>query len=565
MGFKIMSVVKFVSVALLSAAVLGGFYLMAILGPGRAAPDTYEYVDPNVEGEEILKASERYEKEFEAAAAANERSEEAVALLKKSIAYQEQYIDKAKTLNRAPAQRLTALRTRLHDVEAAPLAETVALLEKKAESAAESDYAQAVEFYKQAYDLQSKINAEYPLSKYKNIERRVVFDRQIKMLQAKPLYLETLELERKAGAALEANDLLAAEKLFESAIDAITKLHSEHPSSIYTDFARLLKLESDLQSLRSGGFAQKIADDEKKAAELIAKKDYIAAADVYSDALENQRSINSLYPKSKHASEEKAREFDRLKAETYSRKYVGEIEAQSELLKKSLSDGNLDAVAQVSENLIRKIEHFVQAFPQSRLLSDETLMRARYINFVSRDIVKIRALIVPNLADAGNGVKMLRTEVSQRLYALVMQENPSRFSDNPDRPVDSATVEEAASFCTRAGWVLGRKVSLPDEQTYRSAIGSLRYADIGEISWNYFNSNGTTHPIATKKPNDRGFYDLLGNVAEYLAQPSDADSARVIGGNAQTAPDSLKDVPVSDFDPKQRNRMVGFRIIVSDK
>ncbi len=565
MGFKIMSVVKFVSVALLSAAVLGGFYLMAILGPGRAAPDTYEYVDPNVEGEEILKASERYEKEFEAAAAANERSEEAVALLKKSIAYQEQYIDKAKTLNRAPAQRLTALRTRLHDVEAAPLAETVALLEKKAESAAESDYAQAVEFYKQAYDLQSKINAEYPLSKYKNIERRVVFDRQIKMLQAKPLYLETLELERKAGAALEANDLLAAEKLFESAIDAITKLHSEHPSSIYTDFARLLKLESDLQSLRSGGFAQKIADDEKKAAELIAKKDYIAAADVYSDALENQRSINSLYPKSKHASEEKAREFDRLKAETYSRKYVGEIEAQSELLKKSLSDGNLDAVAQVSENLIRKIEHFVQAFPQSRLLSDETLMRARYINFVSRDIVKIRALIVPNLADAGNGVKMLRTEVSQRLYALVMQENPSRFSDNPDRPVDSATVEEAASFCTRAGWVLGRKVSLPDEQTYRSAIGSLRYADIGEISWNYFNSNGTTHPIATKKPNDRGFYDLLGNVAEYLAQPSDADSARVIGGNAQTAPDSLKDVPVSDFDPKQRNRMVGFRIVVSDK
>lgn len=565
MGFKIMSVVKFVSVALLSAAVLGGFYLMAILGPGRAAPDTYEYVDPNIEGEEILKASERYEKEFEAAAAANERSEEAVALLKKSIAYQEQYIDKAKTLNRAPAQRLTALRTRLHDVEAAPLAETVALLEKKAESAAESDYAQAVEFYKQAYDLQSKINAEYPLSKYKNIERRVVFDRQIKMLQAKPLYLETLELERKAGAALEANDLLAAEKFLESAIDAITKLHSEHPSSIYTDFARLLKLESDLQSLRSGGFAQKIADDEKKAAELIAKKDYIAAADAYSDALENQRSINSLYPKSKHASEEKAREFERLKAETYSRKYAGEIEAQSELLKKSLSDGNLDAVSQVSENLIRKIEHFVQAFPQSRLLSDETLMRARYINFISRDIVKIRALIIPNLADAGNGVKMLRTEVSQRLYALVMQENPSRFSDNPDRPVDSATVEEAASFCTRAGWVLGKKISLPDEQTYRSAIGSLRYADIDEISWNYFNSSGTTHPIATKKPNDRGFYDLLGNVAEYLAQPSDADSARVIGGNAQTASDAIKDIPVSDFDPKQRNRMVGFRIVVSDK
>lgn len=70
--------------------------------------------------------------------------------------------------------------------------------------------------------------------------------------------------------------------------------------------------------------------------------------------------------------------------------------------------------------------------------------------------------------------------------------------------------------------------------------------------------------MASKKPNDKGFYDLLGNVAEYVMPASDVnfDSISIIGGGAQTSADVMSDIPISKIDPKQRNRMVGFRIVV---
>ena len=71
--------------------------------------------------------------------------------------------------------------------------------------------------------------------------------------------------------------------------------------------------------------------------------------------------------------------------------------------------------------------------------------------------------------------------------------------------------------------------------------------------------------MATKKPNDRGFYDLLGNVGEYvISDDEDAVSGyKIIGGGAQTQTDSMLDLSEFSMDEKQRNRMVGFRIVVS--
>lgn len=40
------------------------------------------------------------------------------------------------------------------------------------------------------------------------------------------------------------------------------------------------------------------------------------------------------------------------------------------------------------------------------------------------------------------------------------------------------------------------------------------------------------------------------------------DSISIIGGGAQTSADVMSDIPISKIDPKQRNRMVGFRIVV---
>ena len=186
---------------------------------------------------------------------------------------------------------------------------------------------------------------------------------------------------------------------------------------------------------------------------------------------------------------------------------------------------------------------------------------------MANNIPQIQKQVLGNLQkiEGFDSVEMLKTEVPQDLFILIMQENPSRDSDNPRKPVDSVTAEEISRFCNRLSWILGRNVSLPSKAQFKAAVGSLRYADLNEISWNNINSGGHTHPVATKKPNDRGFYDLLGNVGEYvISDDEDAVSGyKIIGGGAQTQTDSMLDLSEFSMDEKQRNRMVGFRIVVS--
>jgi formylglycine-generating enzyme required for sulfatase activity len=225
----------------------------------------------------------------------------------------------------------------------------------------------------------------------------------------------------------------------------------------------------------------------------------------------------------------------------------------------------MSQVPETTANLIRKSEHFTKNFPQSKLLPDDILMRLRYIDFMVKDISKVQKLIYSSLnaIEGSKSRKMLKTEVSQELYSIVMQENPSRYSDNLKRPVDSVTLDDAQRFCQRTSWLLGKKVDLPSMADYKTSIGSLRYVDLNDIAWNNMNSGGMTQPVATKKPNDKGFYDLLGNVAEFVKKESSStENIKIIGGGAQTSLDAMTEIPLKDFDPKQRNRMVGFRIVV---
>ncbi|MBQ6534683.1 MAG: SUMF1/EgtB/PvdO family nonheme iron enzyme, partial [Opitutales bacterium] len=332
-------------------------------------------------------------------------------------------------------------------------------------------------------------------------------------------------------------------------------------------FARLMRIESELQSLQSGGLSEKIEGYLKAAKEAEAKGDFLSASESYSDAADCQRNINKLYPKSRLVSEERLRELELRKIETYSWKFAEEIKKQNDVLVKAIRAGDYSAIPETTANLIRKTEHFTKNYPQSKLLPEDMLMRLRYIDFMSRDIGNIQSQIYSLLLPVPSSKaarKMLKTEITQKIYALVMQENPSRFSENELLPVDSVTFDDVNRFCQRVSWLIGYPVELPSEAEYRAAIGSLRYVDIGEISWNNMNSGGKTHAVATKKPNDNGFFDLLGNVSEFVKkEPADvSEMSRIIGGGAQTSADAIGEIPFQQFDPKQRNRMVGFRIIV---
>ena len=563
-----MNFFKAILVIFAAALVLAFFYFLTLLGPGKKVEYDYVYIDPERESKDILKESEMLEDEFEKASLAAKVTEADIEKLRRAIALQEVYIDKARLIDRAPAERLLKLQTRLDDTEAAPLAEIIAELEKKALAAeTEEKDSEAVEIYKQLYDLQSRINTDYPHSKYKDIRKSAQFDSRVKMFLARPMYLKSVEAENAAREALEKGDWATAQLQFEKAIETITQMNSTYPTSVYTDFARLQKLDIELDSLKSSSLAAKINDYLEKARSAEAAGDHILASESYGDAVEVQKELNRLFPKSEHASDEKISDYEKKRVDAYSWKFAKEIVEQDKLLNRALYDGDFEKAKDISLNLLRKSEQFKTNFPRSQTVNDDLILRLRYITFMANNIPLIQKQVLGNLQkiEGFDSVEMLKTEVPQDLFILIMQENPSRDSDNPRKPVDSVTAEEISRFCNRLSWILGRNVSLPSKAQFKAAVGSLRYADLNEISWNNINSGGHTHPVATKKPNDRGFYDLLGNVGEYvISDDEDAVSGyKIIGGGAQTQTDSMLDLSEFSMDEKQRNRMVGFRIVVS--
>lgn len=152
------------------------------------------------------------------------------------------------------------------------------------------------------------------------------------------------------------------------------------------------------------------------------------------------------------------------------------------------------------------------------------------------------------------GYWLFDTPCTQALWQAVMGKNPSRFQ-GPDRPVESVTWNEAEAFLDRInGLIPYLGLSLPTEAQWEYACragtetatyggplglkGSNHAGGLDAIAWyggnsgvgfdlaggcdssdwrekQYPHTRAGTHPVAGKKPNPWGLYDMLGNVWEW--------------------------------------------------
>ncbi len=176
------------------------------------------------------------------------------------------------------------------------------------------------------------------------------------------------------------------------------------------------------------------------------------------------------------------------------------------------------------------------------------------------------------------------------------------FDQTDEHPVVNMSWNDAVAFCNRLSVLEGLRpyyqsgtgtplggdgYRLPTEAEWEYACRagtSTRYSfgdhesSLGKYAWFEHNSKGMTHPVAQKRPNKFGLYDMHGNVSEWCwdcyapdyyhsspivdtTSPPLQDSNRVLrGGGWRSVPRFSRSADRGRNAPDRRHSALGFRV-----
>jgi formylglycine-generating enzyme required for sulfatase activity len=170
-----------------------------------------------------------------------------------------------------------------------------------------------------------------------------------------------------------------------------------------------------------------------------------------------------------------------------------------------------------------------------------------------------------------NKFEIGKTEVTQGQWKAVMGANPSKYDYCGDNcPVDNVSWEDAKHFIKQLNKKTGKEYRLPTESEWESACyanGSSTDefcggADLDKLGWYDMNSGGETKPVAQKKPNALGIYDMTGNVWEWLEDKGDDKlNSRVLRGGSWNSTRDATSGNRSILGAKARMPDTGFRLV----
>ncbi|MDR2929015.1 MAG: SUMF1/EgtB/PvdO family nonheme iron enzyme [Cytophagaceae bacterium] len=126
-----------------------------------------------------------------------------------------------------------------------------------------------------------------------------------------------------------------------------------------------------------------------------------------------------------------------------------------------------------------------------------------------------------------------QTEVTLGLWHAVTGEPKPDWYSGDDFPVSGITLEDVDAFIAKLNKLTGRQYRLPTgiEWQYAFQGGKIfkpatysghNIAD--SAGWYFDNSGGNIQPVATKRPNSLGVYDMSGNVSELCSDGFVMDS-----------------------------------------
>jgi formylglycine-generating enzyme required for sulfatase activity len=119
-----------------------------------------------------------------------------------------------------------------------------------------------------------------------------------------------------------------------------------------------------------------------------------------------------------------------------------------------------------------------------------------------------------------------RYEVTQAQWQARMGNNPSSFRGNPNRPVEQVSWNDIVGFSTATGLRLPTEAeweyscragtTMAIHQSRPRPNGSNSTVYLYNIAWFLGNAGERTHAVGGKDPNGFGFYDMSGNVYEWV-------------------------------------------------
>ena len=463
-------------------------------------------------------------------------------------------------------ERLIEVEQAYHDWQGSRLSRLVTVAERQLAVALENEaYVQALEALDQAYAAQQTINTQYPKSWAKNTQAAVALARRRAHLAAEPLHTLIQQHAADAEAAISVADWVSATQSFEASIQAQMELNEKHRDAPQVSVERLRALQQALENVASQQVERSFKDAIAAAESSFQGGAFSEAAYHYARAREIEVSLVADR-RIRFASE-----IQRLSA--FAQKLQTELSQETwhaivkgmRQMDVRIRSADYEGLAVSMEVLVPLFERMESEFAASQFVDPDVQEKFMYIRSRLNNIAYIQQRIQAGLLPVPgvDGIKMLRTELRQSTYSLVMEDEVA-VGIIDEQPAHSVTPTEAQLFCQRLGWLLALPVHLPTESIYRATLDGTRDLNLQPYVWCDKDRVKAAQAVAQKQVFPSGFHDILGNVGEWLA-PANNETQQYgsFGGDFKSRLSTLKSIPTFPFQSDTRSRAIGFRVVVS--
>ena len=511
--------------------------------------------------DELKEISEKKEAAFEEIKLKKDiLTEDEISLLADAVKAQEEYVVKRGVLS-SDNNRLEGLRKKLHIINAEILRASSKNAEEKAQQTENTNPLEAKNQLRQALEAERTIQNKWIYSGMADIGKIARLDTRLRRLEAIPLWEKTRECEKQAEEYFKSENIDLAVDSIKEAIKIENTFLEKYRDVLNTEFSRIDRLGIRKETYLSYPQYKELITTENSAIALEKDEQWEGAVKLWNQAIEQQKQIIIKNPQSEYADQNHSAELEKKRNIARATPELNKIKKDIEENRQKIREKKFDEAIEQNKNILQRAQKIEQNNPG--VLPEESLI-IQELNYISKHqgMMKIinkafNEIMIPH--PVKKEIKLMRHEVSQSFYEAVVGSNPSAVVRG-NLPVESVNYEDTQKFCQQLGWITGTKIRLPTEEEFMQAAGEIGEKNNITYSWTFDNTDGlTTRNIATTHVNPNGFYDLIGNVEEWVESGSQNPNAQILGGSVNTV--IKKEFPKRQAIKRERSRTLGFRVI----